>query len=132
MEKKDKSRTNNKKKPLNKKWKRPVKIILLLMMMGMVFILIYAGIVLSKDYSIEGLAQDVDMNSIVYDREGNEIRSLYSVENREVIKLNTLPDHLKNAFIYTEDRRFRSHHGVDPQGILRALWVDIRTLSLAE
>ena len=28
-------------------------------------------------------------------------------------------------FVATEDSRFYSHHGVDPVGILRAVWVNI-------
>ncbi|WP_448658978.1 transglycosylase domain-containing protein [Sphingomonas sp. CJ99] len=32
-----------------------------------------------------------------------------------------LPEHVVNAFLAIEDRRFRSHWGVDPRGILRAV-----------
>ena len=31
-----------------------------------------------------------------------------------------------------EDSRFELHHGVDPVAIVRALWTDLRTRSLAE
>ncbi|RMF37338.1 MAG: PBP1A family penicillin-binding protein [Alphaproteobacteria bacterium] len=34
--------------------------------------------------------------------------------------------HLKNAVIATEDRRFYHHFGVDPLGILRALYINLR------
>ena len=33
-----------------------------------------------------------------------------------------LPDHVVNAFIAIEDRRFRTHWGIDPRGIARAAW----------
>lgn len=33
-----------------------------------------------------------------------------------------LPDHVVEAFLAIEDRRFRSHWGVDPRGILRAVF----------
>ena len=33
-----------------------------------------------------------------------------------------LPAHVTEAFIAIEDRRFYSHWGIDPRGILRALW----------
>src|SRR5690349_21398049 len=36
------------------------------------------------------------------------------------VSLNELPPYLPKAFIAIEDRRFYSHHGVDPWGILRA------------
>ncbi len=38
------------------------------------------------------------------------------------VKAKDLPDHVKQAFIAIEDRRFYSHLGVDPWGIGRALW----------
>jgi penicillin-binding protein 1A len=38
----------------------------------------------------------------------------------EAVRLAELPDYVPNAVIAIEDRRFRSHFGVDPLGILRA------------
>ncbi|MEO0464491.1 MAG: transglycosylase domain-containing protein [Pseudomonadota bacterium] len=38
------------------------------------------------------------------------------------VDLDTLPDHVPQAFIAIEDRRFYSHWGVDPRGIARAAW----------
>jgi penicillin-binding protein 1A len=37
------------------------------------------------------------------------------------LALKEMPAHLPNAFIAIEDRRFRSHHGVDPVGLFRAV-----------
>lgn len=36
-----------------------------------------------------------------------------------------LPDHVRNAFIAIEDRRFYSHWGVDPRGMTRALMANL-------
>src|ERR1700735_978230 len=41
------------------------------------------------------------------------------------ISLRELPDYVPKAFIAIEDRRFYSHHGVDPWGIMRALVADV-------
>jgi penicillin-binding protein 1A len=41
------------------------------------------------------------------------------------VTLRELPDYVPKAFIAIEDRRFYSHHGVDPLGILRALMHDV-------
>lgn len=35
-----------------------------------------------------------------------------------------LPDHVTGAFLAIEDRRFRTHWGVDPRGIARAMWAN--------
>jgi penicillin-binding protein 1A len=37
------------------------------------------------------------------------------------LALKDMPAHLPNAFIAIEDRRFRSHHGLDPVGLFRAV-----------
>lgn len=42
----------------------------------------------------------------------------------EIARLRDLPAHVPAAFIAIEDRRFRDHFGLDPIGILRALWVN--------
>lgn len=42
------------------------------------------------------------------------------------VKAGLLPKHVKQAFISIEDRRFYSHWGIDPRGILRATWSNIR------
>ncbi|WP_196504804.1 transglycosylase domain-containing protein [Aestuariivirga litoralis] len=39
----------------------------------------------------------------------------------DAAKINELPDYVPNAVIAIEDRRFRSHYGIDPVGILRAM-----------
>ena len=41
------------------------------------------------------------------------------------VPLRELPDYVPKAFIAIEDRRFYSHHGVDPLGIMRALVRDV-------
>ncbi len=41
------------------------------------------------------------------------------------VRLADLPDHLPNALIAIEDRRFRSHPGVDPVGLARAAWTNL-------
>jgi penicillin-binding protein 1B len=41
------------------------------------------------------------------------------------VALQELPDHLLVAVVEVEDRRFRSHWGIDPRGIGRALWEDL-------
>jgi penicillin-binding protein 1A len=41
------------------------------------------------------------------------------------VPLREMPDYVPKAFIAIEDRRFYSHHGVDPLGITRALVADV-------
>ena len=50
--------------------------------------------------------------------------------NRVSVKLAEVPKVLVNAVLATEDRHFFSHGGVDPVGIVRATWADVRGGSL--
>ncbi|BAY24744.1 1A family penicillin-binding protein [Calothrix sp. NIES-2100] len=51
---------------------------------------------------------------------------------REQLQLEQIPDNLKKAFIASEDRRFQQHKGVDPQGIVRAVWNNLRSQDVVE
>ncbi len=42
------------------------------------------------------------------------------------VPLNEVPEHLVQAVVATEDRRFFDHTGIDPLGILRAAFEDLR------
>jgi len=46
--------------------------------------------------------------------------------------LSELPPHVWRAFVEAEDRRFFSHHGIDPLALGRALRDDVRRLRFAE
>jgi penicillin-binding protein 1B len=43
----------------------------------------------------------------------------------EILRYSDIPENLKNAIILAEDRRFFEHRGIDPKGVLRALWANI-------
>ncbi|NIP29098.1 MAG: penicillin-binding protein, partial [Candidatus Dadabacteria bacterium] len=56
----------------------------------------------------------------IYSSDGTLIAE-YGVEKRKLIDLEEIPDHVINAFIAIEDKRFYDHSGLDIQGIIRAL-----------
>jgi penicillin-binding protein 1B len=47
-------------------------------------------------------------------------------EDRIVVTPDEVPPMLPAALKAVEDRKFDRHHGVDPEALLRALWVDMR------
>ncbi|MCF8036998.1 MAG: PBP1A family penicillin-binding protein [Desulfobacteraceae bacterium] len=53
-------------------------------------------------------------------------------ELRRVVSIETIPEHLADAVIAAEDNRFYSHFGVDPIGILRAMYTNLRHLSIRQ
>jgi penicillin-binding protein 1A len=54
-----------------------------------------------------------------------QIIAEFAVEKRVVITYDQIPVQLRNAFVASEDKRFWSHHGVDPVGIFRAALADL-------
>ena len=48
------------------------------------------------------------------------------------IPLKMLPKHLLDAVVATEDRRFYSHFGVDPLGMMRAVLANMRAGSYVQ
>ena len=73
------------------------------------------------------LAEDLtpSASSQIYDINGNEIANIHATENRMPVKISQIPKDLQNAFIAVEDARFYEHSGIDPRGIMRALWANI-------
>ncbi|MBQ7563816.1 MAG: transglycosylase domain-containing protein [Lachnospiraceae bacterium] len=60
-------------------------------------------------------------STTVYDSEGHQLTKLIAENsNRVYVTLDKIPEHTQNAFIAIEDDRFRSHNGIDIQGIFRA------------
>ena len=56
------------------------------------------------------------------------IGSIYPAHNedRVLVRLNEVPLDLVRALVTVEDRKFYSHHGIDPRGIARALLANLR------
>lgn len=51
---------------------------------------------------------------------------------RTYVKYDDIPAHVFNAIIAVEDQHFWDHGGLDPRGLIRAIWVDIKTRSFAQ
>lgn len=47
-------------------------------------------------------------------------------EDRLLLKENDIPQKLKETLLAVEDRNFYQHYGLDPKGIARAMWTNIR------
>ena len=47
-------------------------------------------------------------------------------EKRHLVSIHQIPEYLIYAVLAAEDGRFYKHHGIDPRGILRALYTNLR------
>ncbi len=64
--------------------------------------------------------------TMITDVKGAQLASLDSGENRVSVSLDKVPKVLVDAVLATEDKSFFEHGGVDPSGIARATWADLR------
>lgn len=64
----------------------------------------------------------------IFDRDGALLYEILPPEQgrNTPIAFDDIPDHCVNAVVATEDANFWSHPGVDPAGIIRALWINLR------
>src|SRR5690242_13050690 len=63
--------------------------------------------------------------SRVYSADGELIGEFF-LEKRVVVPYEKIPTHVTRAFVAAEDNRFFEHHGVDPMGILRASFANLK------
>jgi penicillin-binding protein 1A len=63
--------------------------------------------------------------SRVFSAEGELIGEFF-LEKRIVLPYEQIPRHVKLAFVAAEDNRFFDHHGIDPLGILRAAFANLK------
>ena len=142
--KNDNKRTNtrtNKKEDQNKNkddktkkkgfWKRHKKlarflkiVIILCLLLFIVGVGIIVAIFNSDQWNMteSDLTYD-NINTVIYDAEGNEIANMAGAERRKVVPLSEIPKYLQDAYISIEDERFEQHHGVD---IKRTLAVTVK------
>ena len=59
-------------------------------------------------------------SSLIYDRDDQLLYEIYTEKNRTPIKIEEVPDYVKQAAIASEDKNFYRHHGIDFGGIFRA------------
>ncbi|MGM0688384.1 MAG: PBP1A family penicillin-binding protein [Bacillota bacterium] len=70
--------------------------------------------------------------SYIYDIDGKEITALHEEQNRIVISLSDIPEHVQRAFIAIEDERFDHHFGFDIVGSVRAAYANFQAGSIVQ
>ncbi|SDI75255.1 transglycosylase domain-containing protein [Alteribacillus bidgolensis] len=99
------------------------------------FIILSAGIYLSSVVigaaAIDEKKLVMNETTEIFDNNGEKLAELY-IEDRDLINIEDIPDHVKQPFVAIEDIRFYDHQGIDPRAILRALYRDILAGSKVE
>ena len=69
--------------------------------------------------------------TVVYDRHARPAFTFF-LEQREDVPLERVSPHMIDALLAVEDRRFYSHHGLDPMRIAKAAWRNWRSGRIVE
>ncbi len=96
----------------------------IILLIGILLLLVYFGAFGRLPNKTELSAISNEEASLVYSSDG-VIIGKYFAQNRTNIKWEQLPEHLKNALIATEDKRFFTHKGYDNRSYLRVLFKSI-------
>lgn len=91
----------------------------------------YATILFGGKWVVDDEKMVLDATTTIETADGDVIGELYQ-ENRVPVDLGDLPEHVKNAFIAIEDRRFYEHAGVDLKSVMRAVFRDIIAMEKVE
>lgn len=66
------------------------------------------------------------VKSVMYYPDGTQAIELVGEQaNRTIVSIDEVAKHVPEAFIAIEDERFYEHNGIDPKGIVRALFVGL-------
>lgn len=87
-----------------------------------------AGVILWYAKDLPDITQSATFErraSIIIKSADNIVLARYGESKGDTIKSSELPNHLIEAVLATEDRRFYSHFGIDPWGITRAMLMNI-------
>jgi penicillin-binding protein 1A len=68
----------------------------------------------------------IGQNSFVYAADNSLLGAIPAEKNRQPVADSQISAWVPKATVAIEDRRFYSHGGIDPKGIVRALWEDVR------
>lgn len=87
------------------------------------FLLIFVVLFLSLGFKLVSYYNEINYDitkvskpitpSIIYDKDKNVVMEVKSKKRQEWVKIEDIPDRVKNAFISIEDKRFYKHHGID-------------------
>ncbi len=115
-----------KKKPARPLWQRVLSRLALgvavLLTLGLVaFFVAYLTIDIpdpNEDFQAE--------TSFVYYADGKAELGSFAVQNRQLVTLDDVPQHMQDAVIAAEDRTFYDNAGIDVKGIVRAAWNNLQ------
>ena len=100
-----------------RRWRRPLGAIALLAFAGL-----FAAVLWVTSLGPAPLGDKLEYSAVVLDREGRLLRPFATSDGRWRLpaQIEDVDPRYVDLLTAYEDRRFRSHHGIDPLALLRA------------
>ena len=73
-----------------------------------------------------------EKNVVVYDENGEVVKGVSALSRSQTVTFDEIPQHVKDAFICTEDKRFYKHNGFDLLRFGRAVLNNVKSASFQE
>ena len=106
---------------------------MLLVLAALAFTFGLVRAVASEIPSLDPAAQDTDVDTVVYAKNGRTVLAvLRGAESRVLVGTEDIAPIMRQAIVSVEDQRFFEHNGIDLRGVARALWQDVRHQGIVE
>lgn len=84
-------------------------VFLAIALVGIIYVA--AVIITAPKIKTDNIYSMLSQSSVLYDDEENIIDTAYGDQNRTIVEIDQIPEHVQNAFIALEDKTFRTHSG---------------------
>jgi penicillin-binding protein 1A len=101
-------------------------VVILVLGWGIIFGGIFFSHFLSELPDVSSLLSSGPSRDVTILDDHGRLVARHGLKQGAQVEVSTLPAYVPNAFIAVEDRRFRSHFGVDPIGLARAAYEDMQ------
>ena len=107
--------------------------IFLIVFLALSFIGVSYYLIVTKDVSLLEEKLILSENSILlYDHENERVRAFSENFSAPIVSEKQIPQHDKNAFVSTEDKRFYTHNGRDLRRIVKAFLSNLKAGSFQQ
>ncbi len=109
----DTTTSSKKKKKYKLNVKQFIKFLICIFIVIALGITAYVATIIMKAPEIDtsNIYSLLSQSSVLYDDDGQVIDNVFAEENRTIVGIDQIPDHVQKAFIALEDKTFEEHHG---------------------
>jgi penicillin-binding protein 1A len=119
----DSQKSAKKKTARGSNWRR--SLLMMAIIIGLLGFLT-VGVIAATSPKLDPKKLETPVSSKIYDMNDEQVSIVSGEEKRIKVKINEVPEQVQNAFIATEDVRFRKHFGIDVRRIFGAALANVK------